>query len=105
MTYSILAARSAIGTAALALIALAALHILKPEVRPSRNMISVYALGKHRWVMALCFAAFGAASACLFAALIGQVPSLLGRVGVAFLLAATVGLAMAARFPMDPVST
>jgi hypothetical protein len=105
MTYSLLAARSAIGAAALALIALAALHLLKPEVRPSRNMISLYALGRYGWVMALCFAAFGAAGACLFAALIAQVPSLLGRIGLAFLLPAAVGGALAARYPMDPVST
>jgi hypothetical protein len=104
-TYSLLAARAVIGAAALALIALAALHILKPEVRPSRNLISLYAIGRHGWVMALCFAAFGAASACLFAALIPQVPSLLGRVGLAFLLAAAFAGALAARYPMDPVST
>jgi len=55
--------------------------------------------------MALCFAAFGAATGSLFAALIAHVPSLLGRVGLAFLLAAGVGLAMASRFPMDAVST
>jgi len=103
--YSLFAARTAIGAEALALIALAALHILKPEVRPSRNMISLYALGRHGWVMALCFAAFAASSASLFAALIAHLPSLLGRIGLAFLLAAAVGLAMAAVFPMDPVST
>jgi hypothetical protein len=40
MTYSVLAARAVIGAAALALIALAALHILKPDVHPSRTMIS-----------------------------------------------------------------
>jgi Protein of unknown function (DUF998) len=105
MTYSVLAARAVIGAAALALIALAALHVLKPDVGPTRNMISLYALGRHGWVMALCFAAFGAASACLFAALMAKVPSLLGRIGLAFLLAAAGGQAMAARFPMDPVST
>ena len=105
MTYTLLAARAVIGTVALALIALAALHILKPEVHPSRNMISQYALGRHGWVMAICFAAFAAASACLFAALIASVPSLLGHIGLGFLLAAAIGLAMAARFPMDPVTT
>jgi hypothetical protein len=105
MTYSVLAARAVIGAAALALIALAALHILKPDVHPSRTMISQYALGRHGWVMALCFAAFGAAGACLFAALVAQVPSLLGRIGLAFLLAAAVAGALAARYPMDPVST
>jgi hypothetical protein len=102
---SLLASRAVIGAAALALIALAALHVLKPEVHPSRNMISQYALGRHGWVMALCFAAFAAASACLFVALVAYAPLLLGRIGLAFLLAAAIGLAMAARFPMDPVST
>jgi uncharacterized protein DUF998 len=105
MTYASLAARGAIGTAALALVALAALHVLKPDIHPGRTMISQYALGRHGWLMALCFAAFGAASACLFAALVLQTSSLPGRIGLAFLLAAAVGLAMAARFPMDPVST
>jgi hypothetical protein len=95
MTYSLLA-RAAIGASALALFALAALHILKPEIHPSRNMISQYALGRHGWVMALCFTAFGAASACLFAVLAAQVPSLLGQIGLALLLTAAIGLAMAA---------
>src|SRR5213593_1317144 len=102
MTYSLLAARMVIGTAALALLALAALHILKPEVHPSRNMISQYALGRHGWLMALFFAAFGVASACLFASIVATTLSILGRIGLAFLLAAALGLAMAARFPMDP---
>ena len=105
MTYSVLAARGVIGAAALALFALAALHILKPDVHPSRTMISQYALGRHGWMMALCFAGFGAACAFLFAALIGSVPTLLGRIGLAFLLADAAGLTMVAAFPMDPVST
>src|SRR5204863_449376 len=49
MTYALLAARATVGAAALALIALAALHILKPEIPPSRTMISQYALGRHGW--------------------------------------------------------
>jgi hypothetical protein len=55
--------------------------------------------------MAVCFAAFSAASACLFTALFGRVASALGLVGLAFLLVAAIGLAMAALFPMDPAST
>jgi hypothetical protein len=47
----------------------------------------------------------GAAGASLFAALIAQVSSLTGRVGLAFLLAAAVAELMAARFPMDAVGT
>jgi len=68
-------------------------------------MISQYALGRHGWMMALCFAAFATASACLVGAIVATVPSLLGRIGLLFLLVAAIGLAMAARFPMDPVST
>jgi len=109
MTVSLLAARVVIGAAALALTALAALHVLKPDIHPSRTMISQYAIGSHGWVMALSFAAFGGASAALSAALlivaIAPMPSVLGGAGLALLLAAAVGLAMAARFPMDPVST
>ena len=105
MTYSLLAARTAIGASALALIALASLHILKPDIHPSQTMISQYALARHGWVMALYFAAFGTASACLFGSLLAHVPSMLGRIGLAFLLADAVGLAMAARFRMDPGST
>ena len=68
-------------------------------------MISRYALGRYGWVMALCFAAFGAASASLFAALLPRVAALTGDIGLFFLLTAAVGLVMAARFRMDPVGT
>jgi hypothetical protein len=105
MTYSPLIARGVIGAAAVAIIALAALHILKPDIHPARTMISQYALGRHGWVMALCFAAFGAASACLFFALMPQVASLVGRSGLGCLLVAGIGLMAVARFPMDPVAT
>jgi hypothetical protein len=98
----VLVARAAIGAAVLAIIALAALHLLKPDVDPARTMISRYALGRHGWMMSLCFAAFATASACLFAALIGHASSLLSRTGMALLLIAAAGLAMAAVFPMDP---
>src|SRR5262245_32094563 len=105
MTYVSLAARVAIGAAAFALAALAALHLLKPEIHPGRTMISQYALGRYGWLMACCFAAFGAASAGVFAALVTEMPSVLGRVGLVVLLAAAAGLVMAACYPMHPVST
>ena len=99
------AARAVIVAAAVSLVTLAALHILKPDLHPSRTMISQYALGRHGWVMALCFAAFGVASGSLAVAIVPYVRSLGGRIGTALLLTAAVGLVMAARFPMDPVST
>jgi hypothetical protein len=105
MTLSVFAARLGIGTAGLALIALAALHLLRPDIHAGRTMISQYALGRYGWMMTLFFAGFAAASAGLFAALVVHPPSILSRVGLFFLLGAAFGLAMAARFPMDPVST
>src|SRR6478735_7223291 len=56
-------------------------------------------------IMAWCFAAWAAASALLFVALAAGPSSSLDRVGQILLLAASIGLAMAARFPMDPVGT
>jgi hypothetical protein len=101
----VLAARAAIGSAALALLALALVHLLKRDLDPSRTMISRYALGPYGWVMALCFAAWAAASALLFLALAPRASSSLERAGQILLLAASVGLAVAARYPMDPVGT
>ena len=100
-----LAARAAVGSAALALVALTLVHLLKRELDPSRTMISRYALGPHGWLMALCFAAWAAASALLFVALAPGPSSRLDRAGQILLLAASIGLAMAARFPMDPAGT
>jgi len=102
---SLYAARAAIVAAVVSLITLAALHVLKPELHPSRAMISQYALGPYGRVMALCFAAFGLASGSLAVAIVPYVRSLGGRIGMALLLTAAVGLVMAARFPMDPAST
>jgi Protein of unknown function (DUF998) len=102
---SLYAARAAIVAAVVSLVTLAALHILKPDLHPSRTMISRYALGPYGWVMALCFAAFGVASGSLAVAMVPDVRSLGGRIGMALLLTAAIGLVMAARFPMDPVST
>jgi len=101
----VLAARAVIGSAALALLALTVVHFLKRDLDPSRTMISRYALGPYGWLMALCFAAWAAASALLFVALAAGPSSSLDRVGQILLLAASIGLTMAARFPMDPVGT
>ena len=105
MGAEMLAAQVVIGAAVLALGALAAVHVLKPDIHSSSTMISQYALGRFGWVMALCFAAFAAASAGLFVALVAHASTLLSRIGLVLLLIAAVGLAMAAAFPMDPVST
>ena len=68
-------------------------------------MISRYAIGAYGWLMALCFAAWAAASAFLFVALASGPSSSLERVGRFLLLATSIGLALAARFPMDQAGT
>jgi hypothetical protein len=100
-----IAARGAIGAAGLALLALGALHILRPDLDPSRQMISEYAIGRFGWLMTVCFALFAAASGSLFVALMGNTPTLIGRIGLIFLLVAATGLAMGAAFRTDPIST
>jgi uncharacterized protein DUF998 len=105
MTHPQVVAGVAIGAAAVAIVALAALHVLQRDIDPRRTMISQYALGRFGWVMTVCFAAFAVASASLLIALLGHVPSAVGMVGMFFLFDAAFGLAMAALFRMDPVST
>ncbi len=105
MTFPVLTARLSIATAGLGLSALVAVHLFKPDIHPLRTMISQYARGRYGWLMALCFAALAAASVSLVAALVESSTSLLSRIGLAFLLFAAIALGMAARFPMDPVST
>ena len=100
-----IAARGAIGAAGLALLALGALHILRPDLDPTRQMISEYAIGRFGWLMTVCFALFAAASGSLFVALMGNTSTLIGRIGLIFLLVAATGLAMGAAFRTDPMST
>lgn len=68
-------------------------------------MISEYAIGRFGWLMTVCFALFAAASASLFLALMGNTSTLVGRIGLIFLLVAATGLAMGAAFRTDPLST
>jgi hypothetical protein len=98
------AARIAFVGGLVSVVLLAALHLLKPDLDPSWHVISEYAVGDYGWVMALCFLSLAIASASLFVVLLRQVGTIGGRIGLAFLLAAAVGLAMAAMFPMDPIT-
>ena len=100
------AARGAAAFAALAILLLASLHVLQPDLAPATSMISQYSIGHpHGWVMNACFASFAVASLFLLVALTGQATSILGRVGLFFLLAAAVGSACGGLFNMDPTTT
>jgi Protein of unknown function (DUF998) len=99
-----LAARVAFGAAAFALVTLALLHPLRPDLSPPAHMISEYAVGPWGWVMTLCFAAFATSSGSVLVLGWSRVKAL-GRVGLVFLAFATIGLALAVVFPIDPTAT
>ena len=96
-------ARIAVAGAAVGAVVLIALLAIRPDVDPSQQMISDYALGPHGWVMTVGFAAFAMASAALFLALIDKAEGATAWIGLLFLLAAAIGTAMAACFRTDPM--
>jgi hypothetical protein len=98
------AARIAVAGGLVSLILLGALHVLRPDLDPSWHVISEYAVGEYGWLMALCFLSMAIGSASLLVTLLPQVRTVGGRIGLAFLLFAALGLAMAAMFPMDPIT-
>ena len=93
-----LAARLSFAAGAACLVFLDALHVLSPEFDPSWRMVSEYALGNYGWVLALMFLAQALSCVALFFAIKSQVRTVGGRIGLFFLLAACVGLTMAAIF-------
>jgi hypothetical protein len=95
---SFLAARLSFATATATLFFLAALHLLSPELDPSWRMVSEYALGNYGWVLALMFLSQALGCFALFFAIQSQIRTVGGRIGLFFLLAAGVGLTMAAIF-------
>lgn len=100
----LLAARVAVAGGGICLALVALLHLLKPELDPSWRFVSEYAVGQHGWVMGVGFFALAAGYAAAFLIVRSQVRGVVGFLGLAFLLAAVVGLTLAAFFPMDPIT-
>jgi Protein of unknown function (DUF998) len=98
------AARLASALAALFLVLLAVLHLLKPELDPSWRVISEYALGKHGWIMVLAFLVLAVSLVSLAVALRTQLQSIWGRIGLLLLLISAVGMALAGIFVTDPLT-
>jgi len=96
--------RIAFGASALGLLALIGLHFAKPELAPSWHMVSEYAVGRHGWLMTTCFVLLGAGCVALLVALLPHTGSVLGWLGLAFLLASAAGYGLAAIFPTDPIT-
>ena len=84
---------------------LAALHLVKPDLDPSWQTISGYALGDYGWIMTIAFLAWGLSAISLFVTMRSQVQTRGGRIGLAFLLVGAAGPILAALFPTDPITT
>jgi hypothetical protein len=80
------------------MVLLAALHVLSPEFDPAWRMVSEYALGNYGWVLALMFLAWALSCVTLFLAINSHIRTIGGKIGLGFLLAAAVGMSMAAIF-------
>ena len=98
------AARLSMAATLLFLVLLLALHIIEPQFAPSWRMVSEYATGSYGWVMTLAFLCMACACVTLFIAMRPQIVTRAGKIGLGFLVATAVGLAMAAAFPMDPIT-
>jgi hypothetical membrane protein len=92
------AARVSFVSGVISLLSLAALHVLSPEFDPSWRMVSEYALGQYEWVLTLMFVTQAVASVALFFAIRSKIRTVGGKIGLFFLLAAGLGLFLAAIF-------
>jgi hypothetical protein len=99
------AARLSLVAASVCVVLFAAVHIIQPEVDPSWQPISEYALGRFGFVMTTVFLAWGLAAISLAVALRSHVKTLGGRIGLGFLVIGGLGPILAAIFPMDPLTT
>lgn len=81
--------------------ALLALHLASPEFAPSWRMVSEYANGRYGWILTLVFAAWAVGSFALVPALWPLSATLLGKVGLGFLLLAGIGQTMGALFDIN----
>src|SRR5262245_49529813 len=79
--------------------------LLKPELDPSWQPISEYALGSFGWLMTLAFLAWGFAALGAVVALRPHVHTRVGRVGLGFLVIGAAGPLLAGIFPADPATT
>jgi hypothetical protein len=91
----------AIATSVAVIALLAGLHILSPEFDPSWRMVSEYANGQYSWVLSLMFFFWGLSSWALAYTIWSQVQTTAGKVGLAFLIAAGIGEAMASVFDIN----
>ena len=96
------AARLSFASSAAFIVLLAALHVAKPDLDPSWRFISEYELGDYGWMMRLAFFSLALSCTSLCVAIHSQVRGIAGYLGLALLLLAAFGMALAGVFVPDP---
>lgn len=99
------AARLTIAATATFLVLYIVLHIIKPELNPTWNTTSEYAIGRHGWIMVIAFLAQAFSYAALFVAIKSQIQTIPGRIGLGLLLLGAVALTIGGTFIADPITT
>jgi hypothetical protein len=95
------AAALAAALAIVTLLLLALLHVLSPEFDPSWRMVSEYANGRYPWALTLMFVCWALSSWALAIALYPLVQTWPAKLGIAALVIAGIGEAMAAAFDIN----
>jgi hypothetical protein len=90
--------------AATFVVLLVAVHFIKPELDPSWQFISEYAIGDYGWMMVLAFLSLALSYVSLIVAIHSQLRTIVGRIGLALLLVSALGLIIAAIFTTDPIT-
>ncbi|MBM4784214.1 MAG: DUF998 domain-containing protein [Archangiaceae bacterium] len=98
---SLVAARLALVAGALALVCLAALHVLSPEFEPSWRMVSEYANGKYPWVLTLFFASWAVSSWAVAVALWPSAGSWVVKLGLGLVGLSGLGAALGGAFDVN----
>ena len=85
-----------------AVLALLALHVLRPDYTIRTHMISDYAVGRSGWVMITWFVAMsGGCLTLVFGLARSGLKSVLFKIGAGLLCVAAIGLLVSALFPTD----
>jgi hypothetical protein len=103
-TISRKAAVSSLAAAALFLVLLAVLHVIKPEFDPSWRFVSEYAIGDYGWIMTMAFTFLGISCASLVMAIRSHVNTTGGKLGLILLLVVAASLLAAGVFVADPIT-
>lgn len=86
-------------------VSLATLHLVEPEYDPTWRFVSEYALGRAGWLMTLAFVALAVTLLGAAVSILRHARTIPGRVGLAVIALAAIGLLIAAIFRTDPMTT